>query len=344
VVQRSNQSNCCRGTVITGTMEKNLNILADDTFRRTAIKTEEEEILTGLMAAKKYLPCKFFYDEAGSKLFEQITRLEEYYPSRTEKSILKRHAEELMQGAEGASLVELGSGDCSKISILLQVLPRAMLKTSTYVPIDVSMSAMKESRSKLRERFGAIEVCGIVADFMQQIHRVSQHENRIFCFFGSTIGNLDRQDAVRFIAKLGKLIKKGERLLLGLDMVKDKAVLERAYNDEKGITARFNKNILNVANKILGTDFEPKYFQHHAFFDDEKQRIEMHLVATEDMIVKSPFFEEDLEIAKGQTIHTENSHKFTSHHIGEFASVSGLSVRAVYTDNNRWFTLTDYIK
>ena len=325
-------------------MERDLNILAGDAFREMAMKTEVEEMLVGLMAAQKHLPCKFFYDEAGSKLFEQITRLEEYYPSWTEKSILKRHAGELMRGVEGASLVEIGSGDCSKISILLQALPRAMIKKSTYVPVDVSLSAIEESRCELQERFGSIEVFGIVADFMQQIHLVSQHENRIFCFFGSTIGNLDRRDAVQFVAKLGKLMKAGERLLIGLDMVKDKAVLERAYNDEKDVTARFNKNILNVANKILGTDFEPEYFQHHAFFDDEKQRIEMHLVATRDMTVKSQFFERDLEIPKGQTIHTENSHKFTSYHIDEFASVSGLSVRAVYTDSNRWFTLTDYIK
>jgi len=325
-------------------MQRELTIPSNDAFREITTKTEEEEMLAGLLAAQKHLPCKFFYDEAGSTLFEQITKLEEYYPSRTEKSILKRHAGELMRGAEGASFVEIGSGDCSKISILLQALPKAILKTSIYVPVDVSLSAIEESRCKLEERFGAIEVCGIVADFMQQIHLVSQHENRIFCFFGSTIGNLDRRDAVRFVAKLGKLIKTGERLLLGLDMVKDKAVLERAYNDEKGVTARFNKNILNVANKILGTDFEPEYFRHHAFFDEEKQRIEMHLMATRDITIKFPFFEGDLEIPKGQTIHTENSHKFTSHHIDEFASASGLSVRAVYTDSNRWFTLVDYIK
>ena len=325
-------------------MQRELTIPSNDAFREIAMKTEEEEMLAGLMAAQKHLPCKFFYDEAGSKLFEQITRLEEYYPSRTEKSILKRHAGELIRGVEGASLIEIGSGDCSKISILLQALPRALIKTSTYVPVDVSLSAIEESRCKLEERFGAIEVCGIVADFMQQIHLVSQHENKIFCFFGSTIGNLDRRDAVRFVAKLGKLIKTGERLLLGLDMVKDKSVLERAYNDEKGVTSRFNKNILNVANKILGTDFEPEYFRHHAFFDEEKQRIEMHLVATRDITIKFPFFEGDLEIPKGQTIHTENSYKFTSHHIDAFASASGLSVRAVYTDSNRWFTLVDYIK
>jgi L-histidine N-alpha-methyltransferase len=325
-------------------MQRELTIPSNDAFREIATKTEEEEMLAGLMAAQKHLPCKFFYDEAGSKLFEQITRLEEYYPSRTEKSILKRHAGELMRGAEGASLVEIGSGDCSKISILLQALPEVILKTSIYVPVDVSLSAIEESRCKLEERFGAIEVCGIVADFIQQIHLVSQYENKIFCFFGSTIGNLDRRDAVRFVEKLGKLMNTRERLLLGLDMVKDKAVLEGAYNDEKGVTARFNKNILNVANKILGTNFESEYFRHHAFFDEEKQRIEMHLMATRDITIKFPFFEGDLEIPKGQTIHTENSHKFTSHHIDEFASASGLSVRAVYTDSNRWFTLVDYIK
>jgi L-histidine N-alpha-methyltransferase len=325
-------------------MQRELTIPSNDAFREIATKTEEEEMLAGLMAAQKHLPCKFFYDEAGSKLFEQITRLEEYYPSRTEKSILKRHAGELMRGAEGASLVEIGSGDCSKISILLQALPEVILKTSIYVPVDVSLSAIEESRCKLEERFGAIEVCGIVADFIQQIHLVSQYENKIFCFFGSTIGNLDRRDAVRFVEKLGKLMNTGERLLLGLDMVKDKAVLEGAYNDEKGVTARFNKNILNVANKILGTDFESEYFRHHAFFDEEKQRIEMHLMATRDVTIKFPSFEGDLKIPKGQTIHTENSHKFTSHHIDEFASASGLSVRAVYTDSNRWFTLVDYIK
>jgi len=325
-------------------MQKELDILLHNQFQEMAIESEKEEMLFGLMAAQKYLPSKFFYDEAGSKLFEQITRLEEYYPTRSEKSILERHAGELMRGAEGASLVEIGSGDCSKVSILLNALPRAMLKSLTYVPVDVSHSALEESRCKLQERFGHIKVSGIVADFMHQIHLVSRHENRIICFLGSTIGNLDRGDAVRFIAKLAKLMKTGERLLLGLDMVKDKGMLEKAYNDEKGITAKFNRNILNVANKIIGTDFVPGHFRHHAFFEEEKQRIEMHLVAARDMKVSSPFFNVDLEIPEGQTIHTENSHKYKSRHIDEFASVSGLTVRDVYNDRNRWFTLLDFIK
>jgi L-histidine N-alpha-methyltransferase len=325
-------------------MHRDVAVRADNAFWEMALTTEEEEILVGLMAPRKHLPCKFFYDETGSKLFEEITRLEEYYLSRAEKSILKRHAGDLMRGVEGASLVEIGSGDCSKISILLQALPRETLKTLTYVPVDVSESAMEESRCSLEERFDGIEVSGIVADFMHQIHLVSQYDNRIFCFFGSTIGNLEKCEAFRFVGKLGKLMKAGERLLLGLDMVKDKAVLEKAYNDDKEVTARFNKNILNVANKTIGTDFEPEDFGHRAFFDEEKRRIEMHLVATRDMTVTSPWFEQDLEIRRGETIHTENSHKFTKDHIYEFALLSGLSVRAIYTNGNSWFTLVDYMK
>jgi L-histidine N-alpha-methyltransferase len=325
-------------------MHRDVAVQADNAFWKMALTTEEEEIIAGLMAPRKHLPCKFFYDETGSKLFEEITRLEEYYLSRAEKSILERHAGDLMRGVEGASLVEIGSGDCSKISILLQALPREVIGTLTYVPVDVSKSAMAESRCNLQERFVAIEVSGIVADFLHQIHLVSQYDNRIFCFFGSTIGNFERCESFRFVGKLGKLMKPGERLLLGLDMVKDKAVLERAYNDEKDVTARFNKNILNVANKTIGTDFEPEDFGHRAFFDEGKRRIEMHLVATRDMTVKSPWFEQDLKIRRGETIHTENSHKFTDDHIQEFAFLSGLSVRGVYTDKNRWFTLVDYVK
>jgi len=316
----------------------------EDIGEKLALDTGAVEMLYGLTSPRRHLPCKFFYDDTGSKLFEQITSMEEYYLSRTEKSILKQYAEKLMRGTQGLSLVELGSGDCSKISIILRALPRARLKRSTYVPIDISPSALEASRCRLQERFGSVEINCITADFTCERNLAAQHRNRIFCFFGSTIGNLDRRNAAEFIARLGKLMKPRERLLLGLDMVKDKAVLEQAYNDKKGITARFNKNILAVANNILGTDFEPAYFRHLAYYNTEENRIEMHLVALRDMTVRSPFFRENILIFKGQTIHTENSHKFTLGHIAEFASISGLSVRAVYSDSNQWFTLTDFIK
>jgi L-histidine N-alpha-methyltransferase len=325
-------------------MQRNLAMQAEEMSWGMTVGSQDVEILSGLMADPMYVPSKFFYDEAGSKLFEQITRLDEYYPSRTEKWILKLHAAELMEGADDASLVELGSGDCSKISILLTTLPRETLETLTYIPFDVSKSAINDSGCKLRERFGIIEISGIVADFMQHLDLVSPYENRVFCFFGSTIGNLDRRDAIQLLKKLGKLMRKGERLLLGLDMVKDKDVLEKAYNDEEGVTARFNKNVLNVANNKIGTDFNLEDFKHYAFFDEAKQRIEMHLVARKDMTVTSPFFDGALEIRKGESIHTENSHKFTTDHIDEIASNSRLSVRQMYADSNSWFTLVDYIK
>ncbi len=312
--------------------------------QRTEPGTEQEELLAGLRGGRKYLPCKFFYDETGSRLFERITLLPEYYPSRTEKAILKQHADELMRGVEGATLVEIGSGDCSKISLLLQALPQETLETTTYVPVDVSPSAVEASGRALKERFRGVKIRSIVADFMKQIDRVSQYKDKVICFFGSTIGNIGRRDAVRFVARLGEMMAAGERLLLGLDMVKDREVLERAYNDEHDITARFNKNILEVANRKIETDFDPDRFRHRAFFNEEEQRIEMHLVATRDMTVGSPHLEGDLEIRKGESIHTENSHKFTRNHIGEFASGGGLTVRNVYTDSNRWFSLVDYIK
>jgi len=277
-------------------------------------------------------------------LFEQITGLDEYYPSRTEKVILRRYAAELMHGVEEVSLVELGSGDCSKISILLRAMPGKAIKRTTYVPVDVSPSAMEETRHELQEKFAGIEVNGIVADFTRPFRLDSRREKRIFCFFGSTIGNLDRQDAVRLVARLGRMMKTGDRLLLGLDMVKDKTILERAYNDKGQLTARFNKNILKVANRIARTDFHPEHFRHLAFFNEEQQRIEMHLVATRDMIVRSPLLEGNLVIRKNETIHTENSHKFTLEHIGEFATSSGLSAKATYTDSNRWFTLVCFAK
>ena len=203
---------------------------------------------------------------------------------------------------------------------------------------------MEEARRRLRERFGELEIRGMVADFMQRIERVAHYPNKVFCFFGSTIGNLDRREAQRFVARLGGMMQGGERLLLGLDMVKDRAVLERAYNDECDVTAKFNKNILEVVNRKLEADFDPDRFRHRAFFNEDKRRIEMHLVATSDMTVDSPCLESELEIRKGESIHTENSHKFTRGDIDAFASGAGLKVRAVYTDDNRWFSLVDYIK
>lgn len=306
-------------------------------------KTEETEILGGLMAEKMCLPSKYFYNATGSRLFEQITRLHEYYPSRTEKSILKRYARDMMQGG-CAALVELGSGDCSKISLLLRTLPAEKLGALTYVPFDVSRSAVERSRQELEANFAPLRINGIVADFMRQIHLVPDYDDRVFCFFGSTLGNLARSEAFRFMETLGRMVQPGERLLVGLDRVKEKPVLETAYNDKYGVTDSFNKNILKVINSIIGADFNPDFFRHHAFFNEEKQRIEMHLVADRDMTVSSPLFERGLKICKGRHIHTENAHKYTDEHIEAFASCGGFRVKDVYSDDKTWFSLVDYVK
>lgn len=303
-----------------------------------------EEILTGLLAEKKHIPSKYFYDERGSRLFEEITRLEEYYPSRTEKAILARHAADIVKGADGRSFIEFGSGDCSKISILFDALHEESLRKVTYIPVDVSLTAIEKSERDLQERFGAIEVRGIVADFMRDINLVPPDGERIFCFFGSTIGNLDREEGVGFVARVGGLMKKGDRFLLGLDMVKDKTVLQRAYNDDKGVTASFNRNILNVANEVAGTDFYPDKFDHDVTYNDEMQRIELRLTAAEEMAIRSPLLDRPIHIRRGESIHTENCHKFTEDHVREFAEAGCFAIRSEFTDTRGFFTLVEYTK
>ncbi|MBN2110366.1 MAG: L-histidine N(alpha)-methyltransferase, partial [Methanosarcinaceae archaeon] len=187
---------------------------------------------------------------------------------------------------------------------------------------------------------------GINADFLEHIEIIPGNRNRkrFFCFFGSTIGNLTELKTMDFMRNLGKVMKKKDRLLLGLDMVKDIDIIERAYNDSQGITAEFNKNILKVANIHLGTDLYPDDFEHVAFFNKDYSRIEMHLVAKKDLEVTSPLLKESIIFKKGDTIHTEYSHKYTPAQISKMADAGGLSVANIFTDDRKWFSLVDMVK
>ncbi|NOZ86957.1 MAG: L-histidine N(alpha)-methyltransferase [Deltaproteobacteria bacterium] len=303
-----------------------------------------EEILAGLESRRKYIPSKFFYDARGSKLFEEITRLDEYYPSRTEKRIMRDNAPEIVNEFEGATIVEIGSGDCSKISILLDAMSPEARHSIVYVPVDVSPSAIQESRCRLRDSFGVVQVDELVADFTGNIDALSKYHNKILCFFGSTIGNLDREQSIGFVRKIGKLMECGERFLLGLDMVKEREVLERAYNDNKGVTAEFNRNILKVANRIAGTDFIPDMFEHVAFYNRKANRIEMYLEARGTTEVHTPLLKQELLIKEGERIHTENSHKFTLEHVSLFAEAGHLDVERVFNDSRHWFSIVEYVK
>jgi L-histidine N-alpha-methyltransferase len=300
------------------------------------------EIFTGLSAGQKYISSRFFYDKAGSALFEEITKLSEYYPTRTEKTILRQAASEIIPAERNPIIVELGSGDCSKISILLDALAERDFDSIHYFPVDISEAAILESAECLTQRYPEINIHGLLADFMKHLDVLPGEGKRMICFFGSTLGNFTLKQAIWYIKKIRELMHPGDSLILGLDMVKDVEIIESAYNDKKGVTAAFNKNILNVINRIAKTNFTPEYFDHQAFYNPEKDRIEMHLVARRQMEVSSLYRRENFILDKGETIHTENSHKFSHDYILQLAATSGLSIKNIHTDQNNWFSVVHF--
>jgi len=317
------------------------------TIRNYLCNTEHEEVVSeiidGLSAQQKYIPSKFFYDAYGSKLFEDITCLPDYYPTRTEKSLLKEIASQISKTLRNIDIVELGSGDCSKISILLDAIPFENMATVRYIPVDVSSAAISKSAEMLVKRFPDITIHGLLADFLKHLSAIPRNTNRLFCFFGSTLGNLTRKQSIQFLMDLKAVMKPGDQLLIGLDMVKDVKILENAYNDNQGVTAAFNRNILNVVNQYVNTAFNPNSFEHVAYYNQPKARIEMHLRALKDIDVDCMYLPDNIRIKKGETIHTENSQKYTHCHILDFAGITGLKINAVYTDNNQWFSLVHLI-
>lgn len=303
-----------------------------------------DEIFKGLKADQKYISSKYFYDREGSKLFEEITKLEEYYLTRSEISILNRIAPKIADELRNYNIIELGNGDCSKISILFDSIPVSKRKLVKYFPVDVSASAIRESANKLTGLFPEIKIHGIIADFISQFIIIPEASGRLVCFFGSTIGNLNIEESSEFLRNISLNMKHGDQLLLGLDMVKPKDIIEKAYNDNKQVTAAFNKNILNVVNGIVKTDFDLNKFDHLAFFNEEKSRIEMHLKAKEYQIISSPMFKEKIQINKGETIHTENSCKYTLSQITALGTSSELTLKNIFTDENKWFSLVEFVK
>jgi len=303
-----------------------------------------KNILADLTISSKKISCVFFYDAKGSKLFEEITKLPEYYLTRTEIDLLKKAASQISYKLRNVDIVEFGSGDCTKISILLDTIPEEFRDTVCYVSFDVSIASVKKSSNILSNKYPGIRIHGIVADFISQLGAIPKDTKKVFCFLGSTIGNLSMEKAMEFLVDLSEIMHSDDLLLLGFDMVKSKEVLEKAYNDSKNITERFNKNILNVVNSYIGTDFDPDTFEHVAFYNERFYRIEMHLKALKDLEILCPSLPTNIYIKKGETIHTENSHKFTDENINNLASGAGLEIQNIYTDKNKWFSLVQLIK
>jgi len=302
------------------------------------------EIVTGLQAQQKSISSKYFYNKEGSILFEEITRLKEYYPTRTEKGILKQIAPGLMKRYGSYEIIELGPGDHSKISILLNAAEGLDLTSIRYLPLDISQPALMSSAEELVSTFSNLHVEGYAVDFISQFGSVKRERPALICFFGSTIGNFEWDTSLELLLNISKQMKSGDVLILGMDMLKPEPVLQVAYNDARGVTEAFNKNILNSVNNLIQSDFNPEEFDHLAFFNEEKSRIEMHLVARKDLVVHSPHFKNGLEFLHGETIHTENSHKYDSTHIQSIEKASGLKLNHTHTDERGWFALTEFKK
>jgi len=246
----------------------------------------ETDVLRGLTSAQKAVPSKYFYDAYGSRLFEEICGLQEYYQTRAELSILKNFATHIVRNLREADIVELGSGSNLKIRTLLDACLRSCRADICYMPVDVSESALLESSVELLDSYPSLRIVGIVADFTKHLEKIRLERERLFVFFGSTIGNFGDETRVDLLKRVAGMMGPGDRFLLGIDMIKPAGILERAYSDSKGLTAEFNKNILNVVNRELNGDFDLSHFDHVAFYNPDKDRIEMHLRANRGLSVE----------------------------------------------------------
>lgn len=320
------------------------NVKIDNLLSKIGREELIKNILTGLTCKSKYISSIFFYDELGSKLFEEITHLPEYYIPRIEKSLILKAATYLSGWLQDANIIEYGCGDCSKISILLESVPAEKLNTILYTSVDVSRNTILETANILINTFCELRVNVVLADFVKQVELIPGEGKRIFCLFGSTIGNLTRDQSFEFCKKVAKIMRFDDYFLLGVDMVKNRKILFDAYNDSLNVTSDFNRNILNVVNKRIETDFDPRSFEHLAFFNEEQIRIEMHLKALKDIETMSPYFSNKILVKKGETIHTENSHKYTNEEIEKLAKIAGLNIQKIFTDQQNWFSLVLFNK
>jgi L-histidine N-alpha-methyltransferase len=297
------------------------------------------DVRTGLTATPKWLPPKWFYDARGSALFEEITRLPEYYPTRAERSVLRAHAPEIARITAAKTLVELGSGSSEKTRLLLDALSRDGA-LATFVPLDVSASALRDAVAALTAEYPGLSVHGIVGDFTRHLDLLPGGGTRLVAFLGGTIGNLLPAERHGFLAALRAALEPGEWLLLGTDLVKDVRVLLPAYDDAAGVTAEFNRNVLRVVNRELGASFDPGAFDHVAMWDPANEWIEMRLRAREAMRV--PIAELDLvvEFARGEQLRTEVSAKFRRAGLERELGAAGFALRRWWTDPEGLFAVS----
>ncbi|MEB3336971.1 MAG: L-histidine N(alpha)-methyltransferase [Leptolyngbyaceae bacterium] len=299
-----------------------------------------QDVIQALSQDQKTLPCRYLYDDRGSNLFEQITDLPEYYPTRTEQTILERYALEIAQLTGPCELVELGSGSSRKTRLLLEAYQQLSHQLH-YCPIDVSAGILRSTALDLLQQYPGLKLCGLAGTYEQALTQLppAELEKRMLIFLGSTLGNLNSQECNAFLTQIQQALQIGDFFLLGVDLQKPVAIIENAYNDTQGITAEFNLNILRHLNHRFQGDFDLAQFAHFAFYNPVKHQIEMHLKSLQSQTVVLSALNYNISLQVGETIQTEISRKFDVPTLVDHLGIHGLKTLHTWTDPQGWFSL-----
>jgi len=299
-----------------------------------------DDVRKGLTSQQKRFLPKYFYDELGSQLFEAICLLPEYYLTRAENEILTRYADEIAGAVEGQkTLVEMGSGSASKTRLVIEALLRSQPEL-LFMPVDISFSALESSSRILLQSYPRLSIEGFAADYFAGLAELGKKQRRrtLALFLGSNISNFDAEEALRFLKAMRRVLREGDALLLGVDLKKDPAVLEAAYNDALGVTSAFNLNVLARINRELGGGFDLRNFQHKAFYNESAGRIEIYIESLVNQRVRIEKLELEVEFAAGELIHTENSYKYDRAGIEALASATGFEHSRMWLDSQERFS------
>lgn len=313
-----------------------INYLSNSTLKINY--DDGQDVIQGLTKKQKTLPARYFYDAKGSQLFEEICELSEYYPTRTEASILEQYAREIAQTTGNCELVELGSGSSTKTRLLLDAYQNNKYPTH-YIPIDVSGSILEESAQKLLQDYTNLKIRGQVGTYNQALNNLPSSilSKRMVFFLGSSLGNFTSQECDRFFTQIVEVLNPGDYFLLGIDLQKPLNILEPAYNDAQGVTAAFNLNMLSHLNWRFGSNFNLELFKHEAIYNQSKHQIEMHLFCQENHNVYFKNLDLSVEFAAGTSIQTEISRKFNLKQMQQYLNAMGLTHLKYWSDPKKWF-------
>jgi L-histidine Nalpha-methyltransferase len=315
------------------------DIRVDDLLDEGGSGSLAEDVRTGLECEPKRLPPWCLYDGRGSELFDRITELPEYYPTRAERAILDARASEIVDAAGASTLIELGSGSAAKTRHLLGGM-RDAGSLQAYVPVDISEEITRDTAACLTDEYPGLRVHGVVCDYETHLERIPREPGALIAFLGGTIGNFHPHVRRTFLARIASLMYPEDCFLLGTDLVKDRERLEAAYNDSAGVTAEFNKNVLHVLNRELGADFDPAAFDHVAFWDEINSWIDVRLRSLADQTVTIPAIDMQVDFAEREEMRTEISSKFTREHLEAVYRDVGLELVELWTDPDDLFALS----